>query len=441
MTAVVSGPRSRSRKANPGRALPLTKIAAVLHAFTVPLPVDLPVLPLTLAQATALILVATFAAEVVARRRLPLPAAGSMGMLLGLVLLGCAATATAGFASMIPAIDRGAAFSYGLRFVLGAGVVLALMASHRDAITVHRTVRALLGGGLLAVGLAAAGYAWPALGESTIGVGRRAEGFFDHPNQLGMILSALAPIALARAFAFPRRIRSWLASAALVYGVLLTASMANTLLIVVGALILLFAAFSARFSLARFAAGLVALVTVVGVLLAFGPTLVDSVSPRVASLVGIFAGGSFDETLPSVLDRLRLYGDALDEIRAAPLLGVGGDNATHYLANPSGRPVFHAHNVLLNTTLGTGLVGLVAFLPLVVGWLALSVRMLSTRVGVEPVIVPLAKGLGAALLIFFLSNQSSDSLGGTVVYLLWLLLGLGLALQRHATPHERTFEP
>lgn len=398
---------------------------AVLSAF----PAYLAGFPLRLNHVAALALVASFGVVALGLRKVPRISSGTFAAGKFLVIYGCIAIALAALLSAPSANDPLDAFSFALRFLLGAVLVVAVA-----AVAVTRGSRArwvtnafFLGGTASSL-LAIVGYWLPVLGETTIGVGRRAESLFDHPNQFGMVVLALFPLALAYALEAPKRPLRWFTTGVIAIGVVLSGSFVNTLLLVAGAALLLVSVFAGSLSLRRVVLGLAAVLLVAASLAVIGTDRLMAASPRVAGMLTAFQeSGDLDDRLPSVDERLALYRTALDTWQQYPLFGVGADNADHYLTRPSGAPSSHAHNMFINTALTTGIVGLLALLVLVAGWLLIVFQLLTTR-GVAARDGILAKGVGTALLLLFLSNQSSDSLSGTVIYPLWVLLGIAFAL-------------
>lgn len=189
-------------------------------------------------------------------------------------------------------------------------------------------------------------------------------GVFAQPNELGLFSAVLLVLALGTALstATPR-----LRSAALVAAVLLLAALALSLsrgawfgalvgLVALGVLVA-----PTRRSLLR--TGAVLLVAVAGLgLLGVGP--LGQVVDRVAS-VGEATANPYDQ-------RPLIWAEGLRLVAEAPLLGHGPGG--YYLAAASDAlrsgvvlEVEHAHQLLLNTAVEFGLVGLGALLALLAG--------------------------------------------------------------------------
>jgi len=405
---------------------------APLYAFFATFPVEVPGLPARLNLVSAVLCVAALGWLVLLYRRVPLLGAGPGTVVRALLFAGLLSVAATGLMASAGAEDLGAAVSYSLRFVLGALLIMATAGYAGDGqARVRQVTRALLAGGVASVVLAVAGYVVPAIGATTIGVGRRAQALFDHPNQLGMVLACLFPLALGRFLAAPARVPRLLTMALLAAGVVLSGSFVNTLLLAVGPLLVMVTTMSRRVSRARTIAVLGLTVALGTAVVVMGPDHLAEVSPRVARMfVSLQEEGDLKDRLPSVHERLQLYRVALETWLERPLTGVGGDNAYLYLYNPSGRPISHAHNLFVNAALTTGTLGLLAMVVFAFGWVLLALHLLLTRLALTGGERFLARGVGAGLLLLFLSNQSSDSLSGTIAYPLWSLIGVGLLLVR-----------
>lgn len=399
-----------------------TRLTFLLLALSVSLPANFSPLGPSLVQLCAILAVSTFIIEVIANRTLRLPSRVRQRPEFMITMFGALSMLVAGAASAITAVDSLASLEVGVRYGFGAALIVALVSSHRSLKSVQKLVSALVVGACVAAALAIAGYQVPELGATTIGVSRRAKVFFEHPNQLGMVLSAVIVIPTARLVKRPLSILNWLAAVLIAVGVVLSGSMANVLLLIAGPLLVILAMLRNTSSVQRVVLSSVGVVLVVAALL-FGGDTVASASPRLSGLLeGLTTRqGDLATVLPSVAERLGLYEDAWTLFKENPLLGIGGDNAHQYLRTPSGRPIPHAHNYFLDVLMSMGVLGGAAVAVFAFGWLLTALNSLRSRCSAN---ASLNVGVGAALVIFLLSNQSSDSLGGTIIYLLWLLLGI-----------------
>lgn len=409
-----------------GSKLKATRIATILFAISIPLPFYVELVGRTTVQILAILVLVTFGAEWAFRSTFGITLRKQRGVNLTLLVIGIALLAVASIVSAVSALDSRASLEVAIRYGLGLALIAVIVHSHQSYRELNALSNALVGGACVAGMIAVLGHAVPAVGEHTAGVGGRAQVFFEHPNQLGMVLSATFAIALSKLFRNARDIRYWTAAALIGVGVVASGSVANVLLLAVA--ILGISIFALRRAPLSRRPGLVLLGTlIVGVTLPVALKAISQVSPRIQKVVEVIASGEADieEALPSVTARAELYQLAWQRFLDRPIVGVGGDNAYLYLRNSSGRPVRHAHNFVMEVLLTLGVVGFVAATIFILGWLTIASRLLGQTSDPN---AHLRVGIGFALLIFLISNQSSDSLGGTIVYLAWLLLSLGFVL-------------
>ena len=425
--------RSPDEAAN--RSFPATFAFAQAYAFAMWFPLAEANLPVSVTQAATAALLGAFALESVLRHKrihvgfVRAEPASALLTLAGLLLV-----AAAGIAATASAADRVGAATFALRYLIGIAVIWAVATCVRDRGRVTRLAVTTALGGFAAASLATLGSAIPAVAATTLGVASRTEGFFEHPNQFGMMLSTTLPVALALAFRAGRigKLIFLTATGAMFYAVAQSGSFVNTTLALAAIALTLTAAVWMRADL-RVAAGTSALLVVVAAtLVATAPQWLEPWSPRVAEMSAILIErpGAIDDALPSVKARLALYARAVEVIRSHPWWGIGGDNASRYLTTDFARNVTHAHNMFLNNALAAGVGGLLGTLLLAIGWLRLADRLARSadRRRVTAADGTFRAGLATALVVFFLSNQASDSLGGTIVYVLWLWLGMGFAI-------------
>lgn len=416
-----------------GRRYALTYVASLVLALTVWTPVPLPGLPLTATQAAAALVLLAFAAESVARHRsVDVGALIRVGPSATVLALGIVWIVLAGLASTAVAVDRSAAVTFAVRYAVGLGVIVAVAAAVRRGDRWRTLLATVTAGGALVVILAWAGTRLPGLGAVTLGVSNRSEALFEHPNQLGMMLSTVLPIAAAFAVA-SRGGRAVLAAGVtllLLHGTFLSGSIVNAAVAAATLLALALLIQSSRRRTAAQAAGLTALIAIGAIGLASAPRLLEPFFPRIARGVEalLLSPLSLVEAVPSFASRLAIYRRAVEVIAEHPVLGIGGDNAYLVLSTAWASNVSHAHNLFLNAALSLGLIGLLGTIVFAAAWCALAVRVIRGAWSVPADAAPLYLGLGTGMLAFFVTNQSSDSLGGTIVYVLWLWLGAGLAM-------------
>lgn len=403
-----------------------TQIASLMLGLSVSLPVVLPSIGQSTVQLCAALVILVFILEVSWRGSFFLSTAIRRKSPFWFVTMSVLMLAVAALASALVAQDPRASVGVSLRYAMGAALIIALVTSHQADRALHRLAGALVLGACFAAALAIVGYQVPHVGELTIGVSRRAKVFFEHPNQLGMVLSAIFCIPVARFIRHPRSLSSLAPAMLIAVGVALSGSMANVLLLVGGILIILLAGLRRTPLVRKLGLGIGAVI-LLGWLFLAGTETVSALSPRLGGLIETLVSPNTEVSaaLPSVTERLDLYSDAWRLFAASPLLGVGAGNAYLYLHTPSGRPLSHAHNFLLDVLMSMGTIGAIAAGAFVLAWLTLATRSVLPR---PPSSFGLQVGVGSALFVFFASNQSSDSLGGTVIYLAWILLSIAIVI-------------
>lgn len=416
-----------------GHRYALTYAASLALALAVWAPVPLPGLPLTVTQAAAALVIFAFAGESIARyRSVAVGALVRGGPTAATLLLGMVWIVLSGLASTAVAVDRVAALTFAIRYAVGLGVVLAVSAAVVPKGRWRTLLAVVTGGGAMVVVLAWAGTRFPGLGAVTLGVSSRSEALFEHPNQFGMMLSTVLPIAVAFVVA-SRGVRSVLAAGVtllLLHGTFLSGSIVNAAVAAASLLALALLIQSRRRRTPATVAGLTALVAVAAAGVASAPRLLEPYFPRIAGGLEalLLSPLSLAEAVPSFASRLAIYRRAGEVIADHPVLGIGGDNAYRVLTTEWASNVSHAHNLFLNAALSLGAIGLAGTIVFAAAWCVLAVQVVRHAWTVRSDATPLYLGLGIGLLAFFMTNQSSDSLGGTIIYVLWLWFGAGLAM-------------
>jgi O-antigen ligase/glycosyltransferase involved in cell wall biosynthesis len=252
-----------------------------------------------------------------------------------------------------------------------------------------------------------------------------------NPHKLAAALAMLVPLPAALTLFTPGRLLrlGWGAATGLMLATLLLTQSGSGLVAAAVALLAVGAAGSHRCRLALPVAGAAA----AAVLLTAGA---GRVSESLLALP-LFPGGPATAT-----HRLQLWGQAIDLIRAAPLLGIGIGTFPQALAGAGWPPqppgggaapanIPHAHNLYLQLALDLGLPGLLVFLVLIGGALNLA------RLGIERGGSARARGLVAGAaggILAYLAYGLIDAIGpGEKPGLfLWLLLGVVAAGARVA---------
>jgi len=257
-------------------------------------------------------------------------------------------------------------------------------------------------------------YTLPAFLDWTL----RPPGQGTNPNIVGGMLAALAPFALALLFSHRRREQ--------ILGAVALSPIALALLILqargawvalVGGLALGAAMFRRWFLPILFLLALA--------LLFLNQQLggAEALSNVLYGRIGMITGDTTQE-------RVALWTQAVDLIRAHPLTGIGmgayefvAPYAPPYSPQAPGLDVPHAHNVFLQVALDTGLVGLVGFVGVLVTAFAAAWRAYRAKIA-SP--LPLALFISLAVMIL-------HSLGESVFWqlkaqwLLWFVYGLAFA--------------
>ncbi len=308
-----------------------------------------------------------------------------------------------------------AVYRYGLNFLL----LPIIFAGIRDVKDARRVIAAFIVGATIS-----AAYGVVTQPSASSGLDRLS-GTFGDPNELAAVL--VAGLVLAGGMAADRSrdalVRGLFigGAAACFFGVMLTVSR--------GGLISLGAAMIAAIILGNRARGRLIFVAVLTVLAALA--YFSAFAPRTAvDRISNADGGSGRTSIWKVAERV---------VRSKPVTGLGMGNfqvaSIHFLLQPGALPRSDlivdrpsvVHNMYLEVAAEDGIPGLVLFLVIVGGCLGASIRASRNFArrrerGSEVLALSVAVAVIAVLAAdFFLSNEFSKQL--------WLLLGLGPALQ------------
>ena len=210
---------------------------------------------------------------------------------------------------------------------------------------------------LMATGAVVAGYGVAQIvldfGGVQAGDITRATALYSHPNNLAIFLERSLLFTLGVGIMRPRWLPVWLLAAVQMIGLLATFSRGALVGVMVGVAVVLVFVGAWRWLLGLVAAG--AVVGLIGLLL-FPDRLLD-------------AGG--DGTEPT---RFAIWRSSIEMIKAHPVFGVGPDQFlyqyTRRFVEPMGWPeryTSHPHNIILDTWLRLGVLGLATLLTLVSG--------------------------------------------------------------------------
>ena len=274
---------------------------------------------------------------------------------------------------------------------------------------------------LIAAGLAEAvlGYGQWMLSAGAAGPGGeniRVLGTFGQPNPYsGYLNFALLP-ALALVI-FGRDVRErWVAGAAsvLLLGAQALASSRGGLIGLVAGLAVLAVVGWRKERLAALAVGIGAPLLIVASFAQLIPARLTDGLLQQFRLNDVSVNGQINDSNFSTMERLAHWLAGLRMFQAHPLLGVGAgnyDTAYPFYGDvrwPEG--LGQAHNYYINVAAETGIIGLLAFLALVVAMLLLGWRATHPRAGhaVTPVAWPLLLGLFAVLVALTAHNLTDD---------------------------------
>jgi putative inorganic carbon (HCO3(-)) transporter len=372
-------------------------------------------------------------------RRLPVVVGSPLLLALGLVV-------ASSLLSTLVSADPGASVRLDGDYLLGLGLAAATSTAVRGTRAARLLVGfvCLLGAGVCTEGLLTAEPLKVYYGASL--VENRATGVFVQPNELGAFAALIVILSIALLLSVGRRhpLRL-LAGASLVASVstlMITLSRGAWLGVVLGLVVLLVLAPTVRRPMLA-TAGVLVGATASALLVPGAQSLLSILADRAASFV--------DGERNPYDDRPQIWSEALRQLSAHPVLGVG----------PGGYPVLatrtpstvvsvapdHAHNLILTVAAEQGIVGVLALAAAVgvaVAAIVRTVRRLDARTA-PPGPAPgapadgervLLAGVAAALAVVLGQGLLDYPLRNAVLAtMVWLLLGLlaGLVSPRPVT--------
>jgi putative inorganic carbon (HCO3(-)) transporter len=134
--------------------------------------------------------------------------------------------------------------------------------------------------------------------------------------------------------------------------------------------------------------------------------------------------------------RLRIWGQAADQLRTAPFLGIGVNRFREVYVPPHGisaylRDPAHAHNILLQTALDIGVVGLLAYLVLLGAVVRLGADTVRRSTALPGSIA--FGGVVSLVAVHLFGLVDAIALGAKVGVLQWLICGLIMASYRQSS--------
>lgn len=162
----------------------------------------------------------------------------------------------------------------------------------------------------------------------------------------------------------------------------------------------------------------------------------------VASAAGVYysekvnAATLLASTRTSMQDRAFIWSQALSHIQDAPWGGIGLNEFRYVYTPPDHMPrthdIAHAHNMLLQTALDTGIPGLLVYVALMIALLRLASRTLRQGNAVAALV---ASGSGLCLLAFHaFGTVDAIALGSKVGVFQWAVSGLILGAHEMRAP-------
>lgn len=265
----------------------------------------------------------------------------------------------------------------------------------------------------------------------------RASGFFKNPNQFGMVLSTLFPVATAFLLVDRRKRPLWLVCWLLLLLGLVACGSKTNLLISSLNLVLMLCAYSFVAYTGAKRVLMIALSIVATLLLVLGGALLLSLfNPRALRIMLTFL--SQDGEVASLVSRDQLWKYSFQQFLLDPVTGQGAGQPINIFFREESVP--HSHNVLLDYLRTLGAPGFLMMLTVLGTAACLSVMTLARAVratGAARGHRVLCIGLAVGVLSYIAANMSSDSMGPSTSPFFWLLLFLGLAARGLLARHPR----
>lgn len=260
----------------------------------------------------------------------------------------------------------------------------------------------------------------------------RAHGTFKNPNQFGMVISTIGPVAAGLALSVGGRIRllSILSLVAMLVALQLSGSKANLLFTGAGLAMFAILAVILRFrGVERLFFGSITLAALLALGVA-GASILEVLNPRAAALLSAFFNPEL--TVPSIQSRQFLWQESLRIFNENAWLGEGAGQPL--LSDQSGKTISHSHNLFLDYARTMGAAGLVLAVILIG---TIVIILVTTLLGelfrasgdntYQLLLVGSALGAGN----YLAANQFSESFGPSTSPLFWLVLFLFSAVRGH----------
>lgn len=325
----------------------------------------------------------------------------------------------AGILSGLNALSLVEVLKFEAGYLVGLIILIVFLACILTDEDVALVSSCLLMGGVLTVVLTFSGYFIPWVAQITFNSFGRAQGLVHNPNQLGMMLAAIIPLAATYLAADYRRFSRWLIFITLVAGLVISGSKTN---LFISALLCPLAVFIVSGFQDKSSKRLLSLVGALFVTASGGlltSILLRNLAPKTLRNLQIFFADP--EGYRSLLSRQEVWLEALAIVKEHPFLGIGAGNTPLVLARS------HAHNVFIEHYLTMGLLGMSALVAFLICLLLFCWHMLKISRCMPFIQRARVTGLVLGIFSYILSNQLSDSFGPTTMPVFWVLIGVLLA--------------
>ena len=265
----------------------------------------------------------------------------------------------------------------------------------------------------------------------------RASGFFKNPNQFGMVLSTMFPVATAFLLVERRRRLLWAVCwLLLLLGLVACGSKTNLILSSLSLVTMLCAFSLVAYTGAQRMMMIVISIFATIVLILGGAALLSLFNPRALRIMLTFL--SQDGEVASLISRDQLWRYSFQQFLIDPILGQGAGQPISIFFREETVP--HSHNVLLDYLRTLGAPGFLVMLTILSTAACLSVISIWSAIWASTAATGhriFCIGLGVGGISYMAANMSSDSMGPSTSPFFWLVLYLGFASRSLLSRHNR----
>lgn len=320
-----------------------------------------------------------------------------------------------------------------IAYLIGLLVLIVYLTVLEKKEDVDFILNLLILGGIFSVLCSFLGYFIPFFKEITFNRFGRAQGFLLHPNQLGIMLSSLIPISAATLSTKYHKYSSWLTMIILLSGVVISGSKTNLFIsFTFGLLALLIINLiqptSSQRHLSFFIMGFVVILSGIAALV-----LLQKIVPK--SLQNLQMLLTYREEYRTLVIRREIWSAAVLLVQENnPFFGMGAGNTRDYLG------VNHAHNVVIEYFFTMGYFGVIVLFMFLTS--VFSLCLYSILISKKMPVIFRAQIIGLVLGIcsYVLSNQLSESFGGTTLPILWVLIGALICKCKYCLQYYQSFK-